>query len=142
MATRRTTSLVNDINVTPMVDVMLVLLIIFMVVTPMLQPHHTVKMAQVHNAQNMLDAGKDDAIVIAVTHDGRFFLGSDQTTAHELPSKVDDLIAARVNKNVYVKIDARAKYKDVTDVVNSIRSAGVSDIGLLAEKIEKQTVRK
>jgi biopolymer transport protein ExbD/biopolymer transport protein TolR len=133
---KRTTSVVNDINVTPMVDVMLVLLIIFMVVTPMLQHGVSVDMAKAHNPRNMQDADKEDAVLIAVTRDGRVFLGSNQVPASELAPKVKDLIAARADKTVYVKSDARAKYKDVVDVVDNVRAAGVSDLGLLTDKIE------
>jgi biopolymer transport protein ExbD len=133
---KRTTSMVNDINVTPMVDVMLVLLIIFMVVTPMLQKGTPVDLAKVHNPRNMQDADKEDAVVVAVTRDGRIFLGQNQLPASELAPKVKDMIAARPDKTVYVKSDSRAKYKDVVDVVDNIRSAGVSDLGLLTDKIE------
>ena len=139
---KRTTSVVNDINVTPMVDVMLVLLIIFMVVTPMLQKGQTVDLAKVHNPRNMQDADKEDAVVVAITRDGRVFLGSNQLPASELSPKVKDLIAARLDKTVYVKSDARAKYKDVVEEVDNIRSAGVSDLGLLTDKIEETTHTK
>jgi biopolymer transport protein ExbD len=138
---KRTTKMVNDINVTPMVDVMLVLLIIFMVVTPMLQHGVSVEMAKAHNPRNMQDADKEDAVVVAVTRDGRIFLGTTQMPASELAPKVKDLLAARVDKTVYVKSDARAKYKDVVDVVDNIRSAGVSDLGLLTDKLE-ESVKK
>jgi len=138
---KRTTKMVNDINVTPMVDVMLVLLIIFMVVTPMLQHGVSVEMAKARNPRNMQDADKEDAVVVAVTRDGRIFLGTTQMPASELAPKVKDLLAARVDKTVYVKSDARAKYKDVVDVVDNIRSAGVSDLGLLTDKLE-ETVKK
>ena len=138
---KRTTTVVNDINVTPMVDVMLVLLIIFMVVTPMLQHGQSVDMVKTHNPRNMQDADKEDAVLIAVTRDGRVYLGSDQIQATELAPKVKDLIAARADKTVYVKSDARAKFKDVVDVVDNVRAAGVSDLGLLTDKIE-DTVAK
>ena len=134
---KRTTKMVNDINVTPMVDVMLVLLIIFMVVTPMLQHGVSVEMAKARNPRNMQDADKEDAVVVAVTRDGRIFLGTTQMPASELAPKVKDLLASRVDKTVYVKSDARAKYKDVVDVVDNIRSAGVSDLGLLTDKLEE-----
>ena len=68
----------SDINVTPMADVMLVLLIIFMVVTPMLQKGVSVDLAKAHNPRNMQDADKEDAVVVAVTRDGKVYLGSNQ----------------------------------------------------------------
>src|SRR6266404_4979492 len=133
---KRTTTMVNDINVTPMVDVMLVLLIIFMVVTPMLQKGVSVEMAKTHNPRNMQDADKEDAVVVAVSRDGRIYLGQNQIAASELAPKVKDLLAAKLDKTVYIKSDARAKYKDVVDVVDNVRSAGVSDLGLLTDKLE------
>jgi len=138
---KRTTTVVNDINVTPMVDVMLVLLIIFMVVTPMLQHGTSVEMVRTHNPRNMQDADKEDAVLIAVTRDGRVYLGSNQIAATELAPKIKDLIAARADKTVYVKSDARAKFKDVVDVVDNIRAAGVSDLGLLTDKIEETAAK-
>ena len=71
----------SDINVTPMVDVMLVLLIIFMVVTPMLQHGVSVDMAQVNNPEQMPDADKEDALLVAVMRDGKVFFGTDQINA-------------------------------------------------------------
>ena len=68
-------------NVIPMADIMLVLLIIFMVVTPMLQKGVSVDMAKVNNAQDMQDADKDDAIILAVTRDGKMYLGSTASSA-------------------------------------------------------------
>src|SRR5258707_5464286 len=100
----------SDINVTPMVDVMLVLLIIFMVITPMLQKGVSVDMVKAVNPRNMPDADKEDAVVVAITRDGRLYLGSDQTKIEELSSKVRDKISSRVDKTVYVKSDGRSKF--------------------------------
>jgi biopolymer transport protein ExbD len=121
-------------NVIPMADIMLVLLIIFMVVTPMLQKTHQVDMTTVNNARDMKDADKDDAIVVAVTRDGTLFLGNNKITKEEITGQVKDRIANKLDKTVYVKSDARAKYGDVVAVVDEIRSAGVDQLGLLTEK--------
>lgn len=123
-------------NVIPMADIMLVLLIIFMVVTPMLTKGVSVDMARAENAMDMQDADKDDAIIIAVTHDGTLYLGSKKIALDEITNTVKDLIANRLNKTVYVRSDARAKYGDVVKAVDEIRSAGVDNIGLLTQKIE------
>jgi biopolymer transport protein ExbD len=121
-------------NVIPMADIMLVLLIIFMVVTPMLQKGVSVDMAKVNNAQDMQDADKDDAIIVAVTRDGHLYLGSTQVGLSEITSKVKDLLANRLDKTVFVRSDQRAKYGDVVKAVDEVRSAGVDKIGLLTEK--------
>jgi biopolymer transport protein ExbD len=122
-------------NVIPMADIMLVLLIIFMVVTPMLQKGVSVDMAKADNAQDMRDADKDDAIIIAVTRDGKLFLGSSQIQLDEITGKVKDLISNRLDKTVFVRSDSRAKYGDVVKAVDEVRSAGVDHLGLLTEKI-------
>jgi biopolymer transport protein ExbD len=121
-------------NVIPMADIMLVLLIIFMVVTPMLQKNMPVDMARTDNAHEMQDADKDDAIVVAVTRDGRIYLGHTETRKEDITGQVKDRISNRLDKTVYVKSDARAKYGDVVAVVDEIRSAGVDQLGLLTEK--------
>jgi biopolymer transport protein TolR len=124
----------SNINVTPMVDVMLVLLIIFMVITPMLQKGVTVDLAKAQNPIQMPDADKEDALIVAVMRDGKIFFDTQQVTADELTQKVKDRVSSRANKTVYVKADARAKYKAVVDVVDNVRSAGVDQLGLLTEQ--------
>jgi biopolymer transport protein TolR len=124
-------------NVIPMADIMLVLLIIFMVVTPMLQKNMPVDMARVDNALEMQDADKDDAVVVAITRSGDIFLGKVMIRKDEITAEVKDRISARLNKTVYVKSDARAKYGIVVEVVDEIRSAGVDSVGLLTEKNER-----
>jgi biopolymer transport protein ExbD len=121
-------------NVIPMADIMLVLLIIFMVVTPMLQKTHQVDMASVTDPRDMKDADKDDAVVVAVTRDGTLYLGNSKITKQEITGQIKDRIANKLDKTVYVKSDARAKYGDVVAVVDEIRSAGVDQLGLLTEK--------
>jgi len=129
---------VSDINVTPMVDVMLVLLIIFMVITPMLQKGVSVDLARVNNPRTMQAADKEDATVLAITRDGKMFMGSDQVTIDKITGKVKDRVADKLDKTVYVKSDARAKYGDVVAVVDAVRAAGVDSLGLLTEKITRR----
>jgi len=121
-------------NVIPMADIMLVLLIIFMVVTPMLQKTHQVDLAQVSDPRDMKDADKDDAVVVAITRDGSIYLGNTKTKKEDLTGQIKDQIANKLDKTVYVKSDARAKYGDVVAIVDEIRSAGVDSLGLLTEK--------
>ena len=127
---------VADINVTPMVDVMLVLLIIFMVITPMLSKGVPVEMVKTKNHIAMQAADKSDAVVVAVTRDGAVFLGSNQMQAEDLPPKVKDLLVNRLDKTVYVKCDQRARYEKVVDVVDNLRAAGVDQLGLLTEQMQ------
>jgi biopolymer transport protein ExbD/biopolymer transport protein TolR len=129
---------VADINVTPMADVMLVLLIIFMVVTPMLQKGVSVDMAKAENPRQMPDADKEDAVVLAVTRDGKIYLQSDAVRLGEITPKVKDRISTKLDKTVYVKSDARAKYGDVVNVIDNVRAAGVDSLGLLTEKLERK----
>ena len=124
----------SNINVTPMVDVMLVLLIIFMVITPMLQKGVTVNLAQAANPIPMADADREDALIVAVMRDGKIFFDTQQVSPEELTNKVKDRVQNRANKIVYVKADARAHYKAVVDVVDNVRSAGVDQLGLLTEQ--------
>ncbi|MEW5979164.1 MAG: biopolymer transporter ExbD [Acidobacteriota bacterium] len=134
---------IADINVTPMVDIMLVMLIIFMVVTPLLQKGVSVDLAKTKNPREMREADRDDAVVVAVTRDAKIFLGSDQVAKERLSEKVKDLLAAKMDKTVYIKSDQRAKYGEVVDVVDTVRSSGVDTLGLLTARDEKspQTVQ-
>ena len=128
---------VADINVTPMVDVMLVLLIIFMVITPMLTKGVTVDMVRTHHDITMQAADKEDAVLIAVTRNGATFLspGNTKVTPDQLPEKVRDLLTNKTDKTVYIRADARCKYSVVEDVVDNVRAAGVDQIGLITEAI-------
>jgi biopolymer transport protein TolR len=124
----------SNINVTPMVDVMLVLLIIFMVITPMLRPGVPINMATAANPIAMSDADKADALILSVMRDGKMFLGSESVTSEALTQKVRDTVTNRVNKTIYVRADARARYGLLVDAVDDLRSAGVDQLGLLTEQ--------
>lgn len=124
----------SNINVTPMVDVMLVLLIIFMVITPMLNNKVNVDLPKADAAVVMEDANKEDAVTVAVTRDGRVFLGGDQVTLDDMGSKISAKLENKTNKEVFFRGDMRANYGKVMDAVDGIRSAGVSQLGLLTEK--------
>ncbi len=126
----------SNINVTPMVDVMLVLLIIFMVITPMLNNKVNVDLPKADAAVVMEDANKEDAVTVAVTRDGRVFLGGDQVTLDDMGSKISAKLENKTNKEVFFRGDMRANYGKVMDAVDGIRSAGVSQLGLLTERAE------
>ena len=138
MAKYATGGTMSVINVTPMVDVMLVLLIIFMVITPMLSKGVSVDMVRTRNPILMDDADKEDAVVVAVTRDGSVFLGRGEINPGELGRVVGDMIENKLDKTVYIKSDARARYAVVVEVVNILRTEGVDQLGLLTEKIQER----
>jgi biopolymer transport protein ExbD len=127
---------VADINVTPMVDVMLVVLIIFMVITPMLSKSIPEDLAMTRNPVVMSDADKEDAIIVAVTRDGQTFLspGLHKMEPADLAPQVKELLTGRTSKMVYIKADARSKYERVEEVVDNLRAGGVDEVGLLTEQ--------
>ncbi len=129
---------VADINVTPMVDVMLVLLIIFMVITPMLSKGVSVDMYRARNPIPMQAADKSDAVMVAITKDGKTYLGTTQTAPEDLPGKVREMLATRIDKQVFIRSDSRARYERVVDVVDNLRAAGVDNLGLLTEQLQER----
>jgi biopolymer transport protein ExbD/biopolymer transport protein TolR len=126
----------SDINVTPMVDVMLVLLIIFMVITPMLDQKVNVTLAQTDSAVAMQDASKQDAVTVAVTRDNKVYLGQDQTTLANLGTAVATKIQNKTDKTVYFRADARSHYGTVEDAIDAVRTAGVEQIAFLTDNRE------
>ena len=126
----------SNINVTPMVDVMLVLLIIFMVITPMLQNKVAIDLASAVNATAMPDADKEDAVVVAVTRDGAIYLGQNRIDASQLGSAVRDKLADKTDKTIFVRADRRAQFKAVEDAIDDVRTAGVDTVDLLTQKRE------
>jgi biopolymer transport protein ExbD/biopolymer transport protein TolR len=118
-----------------MVDVMLVLLIIFMVITPMLQNKVVIDMAAVVNPVSMPDADKEDAIVVAITRSGDVFLGQNRTTIDVLGNQVREKMADNPgSKTIFIRADARAEYLSVENAIDAVRTAGVDDVGLLTQK--------
>jgi len=124
----------SNINVTPMVDVMLVLLIVFMVITPMLQNKVNIELAKVTDPTSMPDADKEDALLVSVTRDGTVFFGPDKISIDNLTTKVKDRLANHQDKRVYVKADMRTRFGGVVLVVDAVRAAGVDDLGLLTDQ--------
>jgi biopolymer transport protein ExbD/biopolymer transport protein TolR len=131
----------SQINVTPMVDVMLVLLIIFMVITPMLHPGVPMELARTANPVAMADASGPDAVILSVMRDGRIFLGSASVTSESLVQRTLVTMATRADKTVFIRADARARYGTLVDAVDGLRSAGIDHLGLLTEKRELSATR-
>jgi biopolymer transport protein TolR len=135
IAVRNEGSKVNsNINVTPMVDVMLVLLIIFMVITPMVQNKVNVDLAKSVDATPMPDADKEDSVVVAITRDGKVYLGANQIAVADLGPKVNDLLQNKTTKQIFLRADARSKYGTVMETIDNVRTAGVDQLGVLTEQ--------
>lgn len=128
----------SEINVTPMVDIMLVLLIIFMVVTPMLQHGVTVNLPKdLKNPEEDQRIIKDNSIVIAIPNDGEYYLGKDRVNKEQVKDKVEKmlgLIKKEEDKVVYIKSGVGVSYGDVVNIINEVRALGVDKIGLVADK--------
>ena len=129
----------SRINFTPMVDVMLVLLIIFMVITPMIQASR-VKLASTSNPTSMPDVNREDALVVAVMHDGTIFLGSQMVSDATLAEKIKDELPTHSNKTVYVRADARVRYGALVSVIDDLRSAGINQLGLLTQQRQRDLI--
>lgn len=127
-----------DINVTPMADIMLVLLIIFMITTPLLQTGITVNLPKAKNPLDAPDADSKEAVIVALNREGMIYLS-------KIPVTEDDLLkfltsrfsGGEINKTIFVKADTAVAYGRVVQIVNQCRRAGVERIGLMTEK-EKQ----
>src|SRR6201992_1981660 len=128
----------SNINVTPMVDVMLVLLIVFMVITPMLQNKVNVELAKVTDPTNMPDADKEDSVGVAGTRDNRVYLGQNQVSMADLGPKVADRLTNKTEKQIFMRADARSQYGTVMDAIDNVRSAGVDQVGLLTDRRSDQ----
>jgi biopolymer transport protein ExbD len=124
-------------NVIPMADIMMVLLIIFMVVTPMLSKGLSVELAKVNNPSDMPNADKDDAVIVGISASGDVYMGSAKSDISQIADQVRDRISNKLDKTVFVKSDGRAKYGDVVKVVDEIRSAGVDNVGLITDRAEQ-----
>ncbi len=124
-----------DINVTPMADIMLVLLIIFMITTPLLQSGITVNLPKAKNPLDAPEADSKDAVVVALNRDGRIYLAKTPISESEL---LDFLVkrfsSGEINKTIYLKADTAVSYGRVVQIVNECRKSGVERIGLMTEK--------
>jgi biopolymer transport protein ExbD/biopolymer transport protein TolR len=127
----------SDINVTPMVDIMLVLLIIFMVITPFLQQGVSVALPRdLNNPEADKDIIKESSVVVAITKEGDIFLGKKKVDKDQLKTEIDTKMATKTDAEriVYIRSDIEANYGTVVDTINLIRDAGIDQIGLVADK--------
>jgi biopolymer transport protein ExbD len=122
----------SDINVTPLVDVMLVLLIIMMIVAPMLQKGVDVKLPQAANVADKPET--QEQTVIAITADKRVFLNSAPIREEELTQKVTESLESKKEKTVLIKGDEDAPYSAIMLTMDKLRAAQIENIGLITEK--------
>jgi biopolymer transport protein TolR len=127
----------SEINVTPMVDIMLVLLIIFMVITPFLQQGVSVTLPQnLRNPEEDPAIIKETSVVVAITQDGQLYVGKKKIDRDQLKAEIDQKMAAKTEEEriVYIRSDVNANYGQVVETINLIRDSGIDQIGLVADK--------
>lgn len=130
----------SEINVTPMVDIMLVLLIIFMVITPFLQQNVTVTIPRdMKNPDEDPNINKETSVIVAIPKDGMYYLGKKQVNLDDLKAQVEKALANKKeeDKIVYIKSGVEVSYGEVVKVINAVREKGVDKIGLVADKKKK-----
>jgi len=133
-------NLVADINVTPMVDVMLVLLIIFMIITPMLQSGVSVTLPQTKNPDIDPAINRETSAVVAIPNNNEVYLGKEKVKKEDLGERINALLKDKPNNErvVYIKSSDTVNYGAVVEVVDEIRNAGFDRIGLVSKKEKEQ----
>jgi biopolymer transport protein TolR len=129
----------SDINVTPMVDIMLVLLIIFMVVTPLLQSGVNVAIPKGLNPDEEGDITNERAVIVSVPFAGAYYIGRDPVNKDDLVETIKNRMKLRrpdEPQAVYIRGGVGVPYGDVVDIINSVRDAGFQQIGLVADKLK------
>ena len=129
--TERNNDTMSQINVTPLVDVMLVLLVIFMVTAPILQQGISVNLPKVRAGAL---GGEDVQLVVAVTAHGKVYLNDTGMTPAELPAKLQAILRERPDRQVFLRADADVPYGEVIRIMGSIREAGVQRLGMVTER--------
>jgi len=127
----------SDINVTPLVDVCLVLLIIFMVVTPLLQKGVSVQIPQTDNPDKKPENSKQKLISVAYSNPPAYYMDQKQYAKAEFQNALDELYQRNAGTELVIKADHRLKYGDVKEVFKMTKDAGFQDVGLIAEKKQK-----
>jgi biopolymer transport protein TolR len=122
----------SDINVTPLVDVMLVLLIIMMIVAPLLQQGVNVRLPVATNSVEKPDTQENT--VVAVDAKGEFYVNAVPVPASELRRRVEDVLETKTERIVLIRADEDAAYSAVMDAMDELRAAGIEDMGLITER--------
>jgi biopolymer transport protein TolR len=123
----------SDINVTPLVDVMLVLLIIMMVIAPMLQKGVPVALPEATNSVDKPDTN-DQTTVVQVDASGNYYVNSLAVSLSDLPSRVKTVIEDKSDKTVYLKGDKDAPYSAIMKMMDALREAQIQDVALITER--------
>jgi biopolymer transport protein TolR len=127
----------SDINVTPLVDVCLVLLIIFMVVTPLLQKGVSVQIPQADNPDKKPESSKQRLVSVQYGNPPAYFMEAKQYSKAEFQTALEELYQRNPSTELVIKADQRLKYGDVKEVFKMTKDAGFQDVGLIAEKKQK-----
>ena len=122
----------SDINVTPLVDVMLVLLIIMMIIAPLLQKGVNVRLPTATNTADKPET--QDQTVVGVTPDGQFWVNGVSVPDADVRSRVEDIMEGKKERILLIKADEDAPYGRVMEVMDTLRAAGVEDMGLITER--------
>jgi biopolymer transport protein TolR len=128
-------STMSQINVTPLVDVMLVLLVIFMVTAPMMQQGVQVNLPK---AETKALAPKEDTVVVSLEKSGRTFINSTEVTVEQLKDRLNTILAGREKREVFLKADSAVPYGDVVRVMAQIKGAGVERLGMVTESPQRR----
>jgi biopolymer transport protein ExbD len=121
-----------DINVTPLVDVMLVLLIIMMIVAPLLQQGVALTLPIAQNSSEKPETQEDT--IVAITADGRFHVNGKAVPENELRARVEEALEEKAQRLLIIRADEDAAYSSVMQAMDELRSAGLEDIGLITER--------
>jgi biopolymer transport protein ExbD len=123
----------SDINITPYIDILLVLLIIFMVITPVRQMDLEVKVPQPPPEDAQALPPPPDVIVVSMSEFAQLAINQEPVTIGELGPKLLEIYNARANKNMFISASAKLPYGDVVKIIDIAKGAGVMDVGLLTE---------
>jgi biopolymer transport protein TolR len=125
----------SDINITPYIDILLVLLIIFMVITPVRQMDLDVKVPQQNDQPDKKAEIDPSVIVVSIGESSQIAINNENTSISQLGTKLQEIYSARANKNMFVSASPKLPYGDVVRIIDIAKGAGVGDVGLLIEEI-------